>query len=317
MRAMTATAAFAGDGAARGVVFNVQRCSIHDGPGVRTTVFLKGCPLSCAWCHNPESRAFAPELAVHRDRCIACGACVEACPGGQEGARPGTAVTGGARCLRCGACVSVCPSGARELLGNVREVPDVLAEVERDRPFFAASGGGVTFSGGEPLAQPGFLLACLEACRAGGLHTAVDTCGHAEAAALRAVAAAADLILFDLKLADAEAHRRHTGVDNALILANLEAASAAAAELWLRIPLIPAVNDAPAALDGLAAVARSLPNRHRVFLLPCHDLGGGKRRRLAAAETGAAFRALDEVEVAAAAARLAGHGLDVTVGGAP
>ncbi len=314
---MSATAAYAGDQAARGVVFNVQRCSIHDGPGVRTTVFLKGCPLSCGWCHNPESRAFATELAVRGDLCMACGACVDACPGGEEGARPGTAITGGAPCARCGACVAVCPSGARDLLGTELEAAELVVQVERDRPFFAASGGGVTFSGGEPLAQARFLLACLQACRARGLHTAVDTCGHADPAAMRAAADGADLLLFDLKLADPEAHRRHTGVDNALILANLAAASAAAAELWLRIPLVPGVNDDVEALDALGVLAASLPQRHRVFLLPYHDLAAGKSRRLAEAGSGARFRTPDDAEVSAAAGRLAAFGLDVTVGGAP
>ena len=181
-------------------VFNIQRCSIHDGPGIRTTVFLKGCPLRCDWCHNPESLDGAPEVAITGERCTSCGACVEACPvsDGERAARGPDWDDG--YCRKCGACAEVCPSDARELMGEPRAVADLVAEIERDRPFFEASGGGVTFSGGEPLCHPAFLAECLDACRERGLHTAVDTSGFASKTVVDRIAERVDVVLYDLCL---------------------------------------------------------------------------------------------------------------------
>jgi len=251
-----------------GRVFDVQRFSLHNGPGIRTTVFLKGCPLACAWCHNPEGRSPDPQVARFPARCIACGACREVCPTGAAGDE-----ATGEPCRVCGACVEACPSGARELVG--RDVaPDELAdEAARDRVFFEESGGGVTFSGGEPLAQPEFLLAVLGRLREAGIHTAVDTCGHAPPEVLLRVAAAADLILFDVKLIDDGRHLRFTGVSNRTILENFRALGQAHANLWVRVPVIPGVNDDEENLAATARLAAATPGVRRVDLLPYHRAG--------------------------------------------
>ena len=215
----------------RGRIFNVQRFSVHDGPGIRTTVFLKGCPLRCAWCHNPESIRGEVELSVAESRCIHCGQCVPACPTGRlRWLGEGSPAHASARALRkapectlCGSCVEVCPVEARQLVGRLQSVDELLAEVLEDRLFFDDSGGGVTFSGGEPLGQPEFLAAALDACRRHGLRTAVDTSGFCRQEDLLAVARRTDLFLYDLKHMDDERHRALTGVSNRRILDNLRA----------------------------------------------------------------------------------------------
>ncbi len=300
-----------------GRVFNLQRCSVHDGPGIRTTVFLKGCPLECTWCHNPEGIDAAPELLLNTERCISCGACSEVCPLVESGA-----VT--VRYRGIGRHVSVAARASTPALQTpanwpgwvygARELADL---VERDRPFFEVSGGGVTFSGGEPLSQPEFLAACLQACREHGLHTAVDTCGLAPRNVVDEIAGLADLVLFDLKHMDPENHRRHTGADNHLILDNLCVLSASGCEVWVRVPLIPGVNDDDANLDALGAFLASLPRRHRVFLLPYHPTAVGKTSRLDGPSSFIPFSVPDAETLGAARRRLQTFGLDVVIGGSP
>lgn len=289
-----------------GLVFHIQRFSVHDGPGVRTTVFLKGCPLRCAWCHNPESQAAGLQLMVAAERCIRCGACEAACPTG--------VAAGGVECEACGRCAEACPTGARTIAGKRLTVQDVLEAVLSDRDFYEG-GGGVTFSGGEPLAQPDFLVACLEACRAEGLHTALDTCGFAEEGVLLAAAALSDLVLYDVKASDPGLHLRWTGVSNDAILGNLEALCRAHDNVWLRVPVIPGVNDGEAGAAALAALAGRLPTVRRVHLLPYHALGGDKALRLGRLEK--AFRAAPPSgDVLAKLARsFEREGLAVFVGG--
>jgi len=263
-----------------GTVFNVQRASFHDGPGVRTTVFLKGCPLSCPWCHNPEGIDAAPEVMINAARCLDCGACAEACPR-EGGPLPAGARLGSDGCLACRACVGACPTGSREVAGRSWSVGDVLAAVLRDRLAYDTSGGGVTFSGGEPLAQAPFLLACLAACRSAGLHVAVDTCGFAPREVVVAVAGRADLLLWDVKLLDPARHQAVVGVPLAPILANLAAASAAGVPIWLRVPVIPGLNDDDENLRATARLAAATAGVRRVNLLPYHRTGSGKVGRLA------------------------------------
>jgi len=252
----------------RGRIFNLQRFSLQDGPGLRTTVFMKGCPLACAWCHNPESQAPAPGLLLREERCIACGSCREGLgPGEQPEDRPE-------------ATADACPTGARELVGRETGVAELVEEVLRDRPFFDQSGGGVTFSGGEPLLQPDFLVAALEAFRAAGVSTALDTCGFAPRERLLEAASRADLVLFDLKHMDSEVHRKWTGVGNGEILDNLEALGRAHGRIWIRVPVVPGVNDDEANLEATARFAASIPGVRRVDLLPYHGTGAAKFRRL-------------------------------------
>jgi len=297
-------------------VFNIQRCSIHDGPGIRTTVFLKGCPLRCDWCHNPESLDGAPEVAISEVKCTSCGACIEACPE-SNGERPARGANwDDGTCQRCGACAEACPGEARELIGEPRAVADLVAEVERDRPFFESSGGGVTFSGGEPLCYPTFLAACLEACREKGLHTAVDTSGFASKKVIRDIAQLADVLLYDLKHMDAVAHKRRTGVDNGRILENLQTLSEEDAAIWIRFPLIPGFNDDAENLEAMAAFIAALPNDHPLFVLPYHPTGIDKYRRLGKDAPDVDYQKPSDEDLEAIVDRLRSHGLEVHSGGA-
>jgi len=295
-----------------GVCFDIQRYSIHDGPGIRTTVFLKGCPLACPWCHNPESIAGAPELRVLAGRCVRCGACTKACP---LSLADGPNLPDPARCLRCGSCAAACPTGARQLTGRSWTVQEVLDVVLRDRLFYDDSGGGVTFSGGEPLAQWRFLLACLEAAQAQGLHTAVDTSGFASQRTVLAVAARTDLFLYDLKVLDPERHLRFTGVPLAPILRNLRALDATGAHIWLRMPLVPGYNDDRANLEAVGTFAADLRHARRLHVLPYHRLGAEKYARLGRADPMGDVPSPTSDAVETAARILRTYGLDVHVGG--
>ncbi len=302
------------DGVVTGVVFNIQRASFHDGPGVRTTVFLKGCPLSCPWCHNPESLSRAPEVLVDPARCLSCGGCSDVCPR-PAGPLPAGARLGAGGCLACRACADVCPTGARQVVGSERRVDEVLAEVQRDRLAYDTSGGGVTFSGGEPLLQAEFLLACLDACRRGGIRTAVDTCGFAHRDTVLAVAAATDLLLWDVKHLDAARHREITGAPLAPILANLAAAAAVGVPIWLRVPVVPGRNDEPANLAAVARLAAATPNVRRVSLLPYHRTGAGKLGRLGRSDDMAAVSVPTASHMRGLAALLAPAGIETRIGG--
>ncbi len=262
-----------------GVVFNIQRFSLQDGPGIRTTVFLKGCPLDCLWCHNPEGISARREVSVIPERCIACNICREVCP--MAATLPGGVGSFPAPvdCMLCGACADHCSSGAREVVGREMSVAALLREILRDRIFYDDSGGGVTFSGGEPLRQPQFLRAALAGCRALGIHTAVDTSGFVCPEDLLAAAEWTDLFLYDLKGMDDARHRAHTGVSNELILANLRKLSRRRAAIWVRLPIIPGFTDDQENLEAAAAFLAGLPHLLQVNLLPFHRLAMHKARR--------------------------------------
>ena len=300
-----------------GTIFNVQRGSFHDGPGIRTTVFLKGCPLRCPWCHNPEGISFAPEVLWSAGRCLSCGSCGAACPR-PEGPLPAGAALGSDGCTACRECVAACPSAAREVAGREATVGEVLAEVLRDRAVYEESGGGVTFSGGEPLAQPAFLLAALAACRAEGLNVAVDTCGFAARETVLAAAALADLLLWDVKTLDPARHRELTGAPLEPILENLAAVSRTGARIWLRLPVVPGVSDDVANVARAVALAERTRGVERVSLLPYHDTASGKRERLGRAQAPAALAAAappSPGRMAALAARFAPTGIPTSIGG--
>jgi pyruvate formate lyase activating enzyme len=300
-----------------GRVFNIQRCSVHDGPGIRTTVFLKGCPLSCSWCHNPEGIEEVPILIIREDRCLGCRACEEACPLPERGAAPAGEPWDDDSCIRCGSCIAACPSDARQLLGQEIEVGELIDIVERDRVFFGVSGGGVTFSGGEPLGQAGFLIECLRECRRRGLRTAVDTCGLAPQEAVLEVAELSDLLLYDLKHMDSDRHRAATGAGNRVILDNLRAVSETNVDVWIRVPLIPGFNDDRHNIERTAVFLEGLSHRHRVCVLPYHEFGEAKRLRMHQAERPATVSPPDTRTLGAIAEVFASHHLEVRVGGTP
>jgi pyruvate formate lyase activating enzyme len=262
-----------------GLIFDIQRFCLHDGPGIRTTVFLKGCPLRCRWCHNPEGMAPAPVLSFQSRRCVACRRCVEACRRGAHVVDDGGHTVERARCAVCGACASVCPAGAIEMVGRDATVEDVLTEALADRPFYEASGGGITLSGGEPLAQPDFVAELLAAAHAEGLHGCLDTCGFAPWESFRRVADLVDLFLYDVKGVDDARHRENTGVSNCLILENLRRLHDGGSAVRLRWPIIPGFTDDPGEWEALVDLATSLERIEGVELMPWHGLARGKAER--------------------------------------
>ncbi len=295
-----------------GTVFNIQRYSLHDGPGIRTTVFLKGCPLACVWCHNPEGRAAEPELRLLPTRCIGCGLCREPCP--QQVAWSGRLPYQTPHCSVCGACVEACPVEAREVAGRCLTVPQLAAELRRDRVFFDHSGGGVTLSGGEPLLQADFVRELLDRLRDEAIHAALDTCGYAPTETFLEVARRADLVLYDIKTLDDAVHRRYTGVSNALILENLRALVRVHVPVWIRVPLIAGVNTDRGMLARTARFVAGLGGIQQVNLLPYHAWGTGKSSREAeAAEE--RFSELSESDIQQALEVFQRAGLTTYIGG--
>ena len=264
----------------QGLVFDIRKYSIHDGPGIRTTVFFKGCPLSCWWCHNPESQSSGHEVILHDNRCIRCGACVAACPHQAIAWIDGEPITDRVICERCGTCVGECYSEARQIVGREMTVEQVMAEIAPDTAFYDESHGGVTFSGGEPLLQRDFLLALLQACQARELHTAIDTSGFASWDTVDQIRPFTDLFLYDLKLIDDERHHEFTGVTNQPILRNLQDLSALGHSIVIRIPIVPGLNDDDEAIRQMAEFIAALPNRHPIDLLPYHHIAVDKYLRL-------------------------------------
>jgi pyruvate formate lyase activating enzyme len=263
-----------------GIVFDIKKFSLHDGPGIRTTVFLKGCGLRCWWCHNPESQQPRPELLLRTELCIRCGACVEECP--QAAIQPDgdQFITDREVCARCGTCVAFCAADAREIAGREMTVDDVMAEVLHDVIFYDQSGGGVTFSGGEPLLQGDFLFDLLRVCKDYDLHTIVDTCGYASADTLDRVRPYVDLFLYDIKVMDDARHREVTGVSNALILDNLRRLADHQHPVVMRLPIIPHISDDEDNVRQVGMLASRMPNVERVDLLAYHKLGKDKYERL-------------------------------------
>jgi pyruvate formate lyase activating enzyme len=297
-----------------GSIFDIRRYALHDGPGIRTTVFLKGCPLSCWWCHNPESRRSSGQVVVRENLCVRCGSCSTACSHGAVDMQADGPQTDADLCELCGACVDACSAGARELVGRSVTAAEVVAELEQDIPFFDESGGGVTISGGEPLQQPEFLNALLAGCKALDLHTAVDTSGYVPWQVLERLMEPVDLFLYDLKCLDDEQHRQYTGVSNGLILRNLAGLQAAGKAIIVRMPVVPGINDDEAQITAAGQFCVRL-GIQRVDLLPYHASAGAKYRRLAMPY------ALDETpsptdeHMQHLTGRLRALGLDARIGG--
>jgi pyruvate formate lyase activating enzyme len=263
------------------LIFDIKRYAINDGPGIRVSIFFKGCPLNCAWCHNPESISPRPQKMYTQSKCIGCGACLQSCPQQACELTANGIVTDSASCDACGCCARVCPTRATELAGRYYSPDELLEIIEKERPFFDQSGGGVTFSGGEPLAQADYLCEILDACGQRDIHRCVDTSGMVATDTLLHVARRTDLFLYDLKLMDAERHRQLTGADNRLILHNLRELLLTDAKVEIRIPLIRGVNEDPHSLQQLAEFVVALPRRpQRVSLLPYHDIAKHKYCKL-------------------------------------
>ena len=262
-----------------GTVFNIQRYSIHDGPGIRTTIFLKGCPLNCWWCQNPESQLTEQETVFREDRCIGCGACSTICSSHVIQIKNGLPVTEKEKCILCGKCIEKCPALAREMIGKKLTTEEVIEEIEKDLVFYEESGGGVTFSGGEPLKQSEFLESLLNGCREKKIHTAVDTCGYISWEILNKISLKVDLFLYDLKLMDIEKHKKYTGVSNEIILENLKKLSSIHNNIFIRFPVIPGINDDYQNIRETGEFLSFLKIA-QINLLPYHYIGKDKYKRL-------------------------------------
>jgi pyruvate formate lyase activating enzyme len=296
-----------------GTVFDIRKYSIHDGPGIRTTVFFKGCPLRCAWCHNPESQAFSPQLILRLNRCILCEACLQACPHHAIRREDGSIITNRELCQQCGICTDACTAEGRQLTGRKMSVDAVMAEIEQDRAFYDQSNGGATFSGGEPLAQREFLLELLRMCKARGIHTALDTSGFAAWPVLDEVRPLVDVFLYDIKMVDEERHQYYTGVPVKPILNNLRMLSDHGENIIIRMPLIPGVNDDEKTLNEVGTFLASLPHLHVVELLLYHEIGLAKYAGLGMDYSLTGLRPPEEDHLAGVVAILRGYGLEVKI----
>ena len=265
----------------QGRIFSIERYAVHDGGGIRTMVYLKGCPLRCLWCANPEGQEARHQLFFFAERCIDCGRCLAGCPSGAARRDDeGHIVHDPILCQACGRCVETCYADARRLFGRTVTVAEVMAEVLKDRVFYRRSGGGVTVSGGEPTAQPEFVRELLRESRRQGLHTALETSGYCEWPPLAALAEHLDLALYDIKHMDADEHRRLTGVPHDLILSNLwRLAELRTVEILVRVPVIPGYNDGRTNIEAMAQFVAGLPGVSGVEMLAYHAYGTGKYAR--------------------------------------
>ena len=247
----------------KAIIFDIHRCSTSDGPGIRTTVFFKGCNLKCAWCHNPESQAFKPQMMFYKDKCTGCGKCTEVCPTPKN-------------CTLCGKCSFYCPIDARKVCGKEYTVDEVFDEIIKDKAFYENSSGGVTFSGGECMLQMDFLIEILKKCKENGIHTAVDTAGHIPFQSFEKILPYTDLFLYDIKMFDSQKHKKYTGVGNELILENLKKLFKSKAKIWIRTPIISDINDSIEEMHFIKDFLDKNGKFEKIELLPYHAMGENK-----------------------------------------
>ena len=300
------------------LIFDIKRYAINDGPGIRITIFMKGCPLSCVWCHNPEGISSRKQKLYTKKKCIGCRTCVEACPEQALTLTPEGIVTDGARCTLCGICAEVCPALAMEISGTEYSAEALMKEIEKEIVFMDRSEGGVTFCGGEPLLHPGPLLDLLRRCGERGIHRAVDTTLFARPEIVRDVMDNCELLLVDLKQMDSAEHTKYCGVPNELILSNLRMVAEARHDFYLRIPLIEGVNADEENITRSAAFLASLPWEHRIVnLLPYHDIGKSKHEKLGTVYNPDryAFAAPSDETLGRCREIFACYGIETTIGG--
>lgn len=260
----------------KGSIFNILRSSVYDGPGIRTTVFFKGCPLRCKWCHNPESWSSEPQLYFNREKCVDCMACVDVCPTGAHQINENKHIVKFGLCITCGKCINICHYDAVSIFGYEQDADGIFKEIERDRVFYDMSGGGVTLSGGEPMLQLKMVLELLKKCKENNINTCVETCGYVPQKSYKAVLPYIDTFLFDYKDTVSTRHREFTGVANELILSNLDYLYKQHADIILRCPMIPGINDTKEHFKGIADLANKYPLLRGIEILPYHNMGVSK-----------------------------------------
>lgn len=263
-----------------GLTFDIHRFSLNDGPGIRTTVFLKGCYLKCEWCHNPESQSFKPQLSFNPEKCLHCFECVNVCPSNAHKIKGDKHFVDWNPCDLFGRCVEVCPSGSLKIIGNNTEVDFIISEVLKDKKYYDKTGGGITISGGEPMAQFEFTRQLLMEAKKEKLHTILDTCGYGEESHYEEILPYVDMFLFDYKFTDEKLHKAYTGVSNKAILANLDYLYNKGASITLRCPLIPEINDNEEHLWGIKEIIKKYPRLKSIEIMPYHNMGRDKANRV-------------------------------------
>lgn len=264
----------------KGIVVDIHRFSLHDGPGIRTSIFLKGCPLHCKWCHNPEAVSPKPQLSFNAEKCKDCFECVEVCPSGAHQIINGKHKVDFGKCTLHKECVDVCPNGVLWIIGDVMNVEEIMKVVLKDKDYYSNSGGGITITGGEPMAQFEFTKELLLTAKKNNIHTCIETCGYSSTDRYLELLSLVDLFLFDFKETDPLKHKDYTGVDNKLILKNLSALYENGAKIILRCPLIPGVNDSDEHLSGIVKLAEEYPNIEGIELMPYHNIGQDKAKKI-------------------------------------
>jgi len=269
----------------KAIIFDIQRGSLHDGPGIRTTIFFKGCPLNCLWCHNPEAFAAERQLFFYPDKCCLCGNCIKVCANGVHQINHGKHTIDYTRCMLCGKCVEACNSSALKIIGTEMTVDEVMLEVMADLDFYKNSGGGITLSGGEPMFQFAFSMELLKQCRKNNVHTCIETSGYAPSAEFEQILPYVDVLLFDYKVTGSNDYLKYTGVHHNLILKNLDLAYKSGSSIILRCPVIPGINDNDQHFKGICALDKKYPDLIGIEILPYHTLGNSKRISIGIDET--------------------------------